>query len=876
MAISRNLEITIKEDKAEFKEKLFIFQNDMNVDLFISITDTKYRFTPELNLMRNLENAFSNATVLKPNGDSFRTERIAVEGDKIKFTITEEMCDELDEVGVYKIQFHLYDGHNSRVSIPGVIFDVKELIATVNDTDATGKSKVDEAVINEDGIKLEVFDGEVYLKTIWQTGDTITANKLNKIEEGIHTNSNSIEKITTDLEGTSSETESNSIAIEELTTDFYGKKHNTAKKRFDVEFANVLDKINNAQHMEFQGSNIGAKTFESYTKEMEIRGNVYQNFVTSYDTEKFLFNRATKSDDNIFKIQKGANVNSSFVKAKPKTHLYKPSTKYTVVVDILSNTTGYKLGISGVTNPAIIVNSNREFANLTGISALTFTTRENIDIDYEGKDIKCDLYFGIWEDGIGEELEKSIRFKYMLLEGDYTNNFIPPYFEGIKFCGEDDMVGSKYRVGAESIGKNLFDGQLVNAYVGGVNGTTFTGGDHTRCAVVKCYKGIKYTCSKNAGNRNTLNFFTSYPKHGDNAVTKTSNSTMISPIDGYLVYYVTTDATIAPENIPTEVQIEQSDNITPYEPYKRDFQYFLLDEPHMSTHETVSDTIDKNGILNKIIRKKIFNGNETWGLITSTPQVDTLHAQTQFITTSQYILCDKVPCIPGEIWFNDKEGIAFNDSKTSLQIRVLRSKLETQDLEGLKKWLRDNTPTLYYAMQNPIKTDLNKEPMLKTWEGKTYINSTNSIPSTLKVKMSVDSNAMLYDVIEYKKVTDKEHKEINENQNFNLNLLSEMDTNIISTNWDMDYRISEVEWLLEDALPVKLNINTLNLRGGNTMALSRFEQAKIMILGDAYNREILEKQLRRYLEKGQITQEEFDTLISMMDAKEMVSDEITN
>ena len=57
------------------------------------------------------------------------------------------------------------------------------------------------------------------------------------------------------------------------------------------------------------------------------------------------------------------------------------------------------------------------------------------------------------------------------------------------------------------------------------------------------------------------------------------------------------------------------------------------------------------------------------------------------------------------------------------------------------------------------------------------------------------------------------------------------------------------------------------------MALTKFEQAQIMILGGAYNRVTLTRQLDRYLEKKVITQVEYDELISLMDAKELVTGE---
>ena len=102
-----------------------------------------------------------------------------------------------------------------------------------------------------------------------------------------------------------------------------------------------------------------------------------------------------------------------------------------------------------------------------------------------------------------------------------------------------------------------------------------------------------------------------------------------------------------------------------------------------------------------------------------------------------------------------------------------------------------------------------------------------------------------------------------------LRKLENTDIDIIATNWDMDFRICEIEWLLEDNI-MSVSIDKFNLKGGNSMALSRYEQAKIMILGGAYDKKTLTRQLTRYLERGYLTKTEYDELISMMEAKELV------
>ena len=100
---------------------------------------------------------------------------------------------------------------------------------------------------------------------------------------------------------------------------------------------------------------------------------------------------------------------------------------------------------------------------------------------------------------------------------------------------------------------------------------------------------------------------------------------------------------------------------------------------------------------------------------------------------------------------------------------------------------------------------------------------------------------------------------------------------IVATTWDMDYRVCEIEWVLEDSgiLVATQVAQTFNLKskGVGTMALSRYEQAKIMILGGAYVRETLERQLTTYLRRGYLTQAEYDELIALMDARELVTEE---
>ena len=107
--------------------------------------------------------------------------------------------------------------------------------------------------------------------------------------------------------------------------------------------------------------------------------------------------------------------------------------------------------------------------------------------------------------------------------------------------------------------------------------------------------------------------------------------------------------------------------------------------------------------------------------------------------------------------------------------------------------------------------------------------------------------------------------------------LKQMDNELVATSWDMDFRMCEVEWTLEDlgigqeVATLSLENNIKNMKGSvSNMALTRFEQAKIMIVGGVYNKETLTRQLTTYLNRGYLTQEEYDELVALMEARDLV------
>lgn len=88
------------------------------------------------------------------------------------------------------------------------------------------------------------------------------------------------------------------------------------------------------------------------------------------------------------------------------------------------------------------------------------------------------------------------------------------------------------------------------------------------------------------------------------------------------------------------------------------------------------------------------------------------------------------------------------------------------------------------------------------------------------------------------------------------------DLELMSQQFDLDFRIFEIE--------TTLDISTFNLKGAKNMAMTIYLQAQTLILAGKYDREDMEYKLTRYLDKNRITKAEYDELIAMMDAQELV------
>ena len=183
MAISKTLVVSLNQDRANPEEKMFIYRGDVGVDIYIELSNLSYQFNKKKNNYRYVDALFRT-----PSGVIHKISNLTLREGIIKFSFTEEIVKQMQEIGKYELQFQLYDNVENRLTIPPYYFEVKEPLEVIGEGDEeearVDYSRVGYAWVGEDSTDLfAIEDG--YIKTNWQTGDLITATKLNNLEAGV-------------------------------------------------------------------------------------------------------------------------------------------------------------------------------------------------------------------------------------------------------------------------------------------------------------------------------------------------------------------------------------------------------------------------------------------------------------------------------------------------------------------------------------------------------------------------------------------------------------------------------------------------------------------------------------------------------------------
>lgn len=179
----------------------------------------------------------------------------------------------------------------------------------------------------------------------------------------------------------------------------------------------------------------------------------------------------------------------------------------------------------------------------------------------------------------------------------------------------------------------------------------------------------------------------------------------------YLNLYKANTELVNTVNCLTEAQVEESSVATTYEPFKTNI--LTVNEPiELRGIGDVQDTLDLlTGEVTERIGEIVLDGSENWsrqGVSQNNSDLGIYYstkALPNTIFNTNNVLCDKFKTSKTMAWHSSEEDIYVSISTYGLKICFDERKLESTTVEGFKKWLSENTPTIQYPLvEKPIKT----------------------------------------------------------------------------------------------------------------------------------------------------------------------------
>nr|DAG16305.1 MAG TPA: hypothetical protein [Caudoviricetes sp.] len=656
--------------------------------------------------------------------------------------------------------------------------------------------------------------------------------------------------------------------VADMRIDYMGNTHENMRQaaNANVDYA-VKTAIGEFNYLDYEGQHITANnSIEGHAKSAILKGNTLVNHV-EYKSHGTTFQK----DDYMFTLVDSTKSTSVF----EQVNGIKDQTLYTVIVEIAKNTISSNGSIRVVRN-SVFGSGDIYIPNgFVGVFKKTFTTNFSNATDLNGNNT-------IQYNTSGISSEELIIGNHMILEGDYTNVDIP-YFTGMSSVRMPVLT---------TTGKNLFDGSAFYGSLNGGTGAIDSNPNGTRLVTTNAIKLVAnkpYSISAYDEDDSRITFVREIVIFSDKECTnrigqwgyRITKATYTPNQDCYIRFTTLTvdnnDVEIRSDLNTIAIQIEQSSTSTTYEPYKSN----ILSTPSDLELRGIGNVKDElnclTGQMTERIGEVVLDGSEEyWGLNASWSADETDYCcfyNTEIIKNIIKVLsADKLAVKnPNELRDYEtnlaiSEGIR-NDI-ANIQIFLAKSKLTTVDVNGFKQYLQSNPITIQYQLATEnIKTVDLSDNVVYSYNGTTHYSCSSeegSLVPTLSVKVPTDVQATIAQQRNTIQALESENEALKDGLIEANQYREDGDMDLLSNQWDIDFRLFEIEMALDVPMAVAYKI------AKETDIMSRFLQAKTLILGGRYERSKMEYQLKRYLEAGQLTQEEYDELISLMDARELV------
>ena len=310
-----------------------------------------------------------------------------------------------------------------------------------------------------------------------------------------------------------------------------GVKRGSLEERLKDDFQGIYDILNARDYCEYSGKELKVdNTWMGNQIDTRVEGRTLQNLA------KIALPNIEYAVDGKIKVQGNGN-HVSFIMGT--TPLIKSDTTYTLLINVSKVENLLESNYFQLTIGERVL----EVYFKAGLKKIKFTT---------GNVGSKNLVFYFWanyrtENGYLEVDPKQI----LILEGDHTQTPLSelPYFEGIESVGERE------------IGKNLFDGVLIDGTISTVTGADIKTDAQKKTGYIRVQPNKTYSFSKNGNIQNSNIYYYSKDKE---FLSHETNVTIYTPKECAYIRLMWNKATVTNEDV---LQLNEGTEILPYEPY---------------------------------------------------------------------------------------------------------------------------------------------------------------------------------------------------------------------------------------------------------------------------------------------------------------------
>ena len=604
-------------------------------------------------------------------------------------------------------------------------------------------------------------------------------------------------------------------------------------------------------------------TSNGYFEDVKLEGKTLVNLWGSKSSD-FKFSGQTSFNPTTQCIEYTSTENRFSNCFTKNTTQYKPNTKYTLIVNVLENTFtstsqilkvssgsggGADLGVSGDTRNII--------GGFIGVQIFTITTLSDLS--------NSNIAIRTYVDNFDSEVGAKLKFQMIILEGDHTQNPPNEYIEGLKSVGDgtDEIVVS-------SVNENLFDltGEF-DMLPSDTNKATYTSSNNS--ITIKSFDWVGYYGHIIPVKKGKLYYSFDITYHALVVIIDSNGNELKELVNNNQTNVATLKGSLdISENsyIKIQYRYRTADNLEgtvsnvcisqkaqEYIPHQSDKKRLLFynnetqtwEKPILREWDSIEKHSDGKYYYHQRSGEVVLNGSEEWGEFPK-PFENTiafqLHMPLVKHTTDVGIVADKIQGVSHlKVNNEDVEGISLWDSQSFIRFRINKSKLSTQDVQGFKQWLQANNVTVVYQLAEEKVYECTNIDLI------TYANETNYI---------VESGVLS------PKTTLKVHNNISNVVSLLQNKVSLLESNI--TNYMITQnRMQLASTYSADSVTFKVDYALCSEEVEYNEDLYNLILNNILVGKDNYNYDKMFTMILDYASWNQISWEQFDILVGLMD-----------